>query len=312
MLPFPFLGSPSASIVLLNLNPGIAPDDGQRQGADEFLVAHAKNLQHIDQPYPFFLLDPAHRSHPGYSYWTKHLKQLIDHVGAEALSRELLVLEWIPYASRRKPSRALRLASQGYTLELARAAIRRGAVVIGLRSLDAWLQGLPELAEYPRFYRLKARSQRNWVTKGNLEVASAFDDVLANLSGGREAQSLIDAKSLARPGNVQAPRTTQARTDPGPVGVDVVFVELQARIRTLGDDVSEARPRGGERSLAFNRAGCLNFVCITKQGRSVKVETLDQSLNFGVTIHVGSRDLSVDEAAPVLRQGYDLGALRRR
>lgn len=44
----------------------------------------------------------------------------------------------------------------------------------------------------------------------------------------------------------------------------------------------------------------------------MKVETLDQALDFGVTIHVGSQDLSVDEATPILRQGYEHGALRRR
>jgi hypothetical protein len=60
--------------------------------------------------------------------------------------------------------------------------------------------------------------------------------------------------------------------------------------------------------MAFNRAGCLNFVCITQQGRSVKVETLD----FRVTIHVGSRDLSVSQAAPLIRQGYEHGLRRHR
>src|SRR5215831_7633288 len=58
LLPEPFLGSPEAPVVLLNLNPGFSPED-QQHHEDPFFAARCRdNLLHRPVDYPFYLLDP--------------------------------------------------------------------------------------------------------------------------------------------------------------------------------------------------------------------------------------------------------------
>ncbi len=309
LFPFPLLGNPNASVVMLNLNPGIDPQDRSEQERPAFRAAYRNNLRHADQPYPFFLLDPAHGSHPGHRYWSLHLRQLIEHAGIEALSRELLVLEWVPYASQHGTAGSLELASQEYTTELLRAALSRGAAILGLRSLDQWLYRMPELARYPRFHRLKPRSRRNWVTRRNLETERGFEDLVRSLPARQPVQAPHQpARGTQRP-NPQPHRTMQGNLQAA--DVDAVFAELQEAVLSLGADIDPPRPRGQGTSFAFNRRGCLNFACITKQKGSVLLEAIDETLKFAVAIHVGGQNLSLSEALPTLQRAYDHGGSRR-
>src|ERR1700688_5017120 len=60
ILPEPFLGLPTADIVLLSLNPGYSPEEERFHHLDDYFrrVALA-NLAHAEQTYPFYFLEPG-------------------------------------------------------------------------------------------------------------------------------------------------------------------------------------------------------------------------------------------------------------
>lgn len=144
--PFPFMGNPEAPIVLLNLNPGYKANDVLWQDNDALKHAYRANLRHDEAEYPFTLLDPQFRGHPGNDWWRAKLRELIDAFGPKTVAQNVLVLEWFPYPSI-KYGRPPRLFSQNYTFELARRAARRGATLIVIRARSPWEDSVDELRD---------------------------------------------------------------------------------------------------------------------------------------------------------------------
>lgn len=72
ILPEPYVGNPfTASVVLLNLNPGFEESDRKRHRDPEFRQAALANLHHRKIKYPFYLLDPQFQGSGGARYWKK-------------------------------------------------------------------------------------------------------------------------------------------------------------------------------------------------------------------------------------------------
>jgi hypothetical protein len=152
--PFPFMGSVDAPVVLLNLNPGYKPADVEWQTNQYLQGAYLANLRQEPSDFPFLLLNPRFRGHPGHAWWSSKLRELIDAVGVRELAQSLLVLEWLPYASisfRRPP----RLPSQEYSFELARRAVKRDAIFVVIRARSEWEAAVPEL-ESARVFGLRS------------------------------------------------------------------------------------------------------------------------------------------------------------
>jgi len=145
IVPEPYLGDPSAPVVLLNLNPGYVDEDLDVHIEPPFKAAARANLLHDGGEWPLYLLNPAFPS-PGRNWWLRKLSALIAAVGnAKTVASRVFVAELHGYHSRRFHGR-LRVPSQRYTFDLVRASIARGAILVMMRGRRVWMETLPELA----------------------------------------------------------------------------------------------------------------------------------------------------------------------
>jgi hypothetical protein len=149
LLPEPFLGSPSAPVVVLGLNPGFKEADLTQHTDPSFISRSRCNLMHGPSDYPFYLLDPGITRT---KWWDRKLDSLIKLVGREIVARGVLCVEYFPYHSRRFQHRRVQVPSQKYGFELVRQALLRQAVIIVLRGRRLWLTAVPELQSYRTLY----------------------------------------------------------------------------------------------------------------------------------------------------------------
>jgi hypothetical protein len=156
LLPEPFLGNPDAPIVLLNGNPGFDETDRHFHQRDRvFMEKSRANLIHDnDATYPFYLLDPAVSRAGGYQWWLEKLKQPINQFGQSSVARSFFCVEYFPYHSGKAPT-GLTVKSQTYGFSLVKHAVERKALVILMRSERLWLDAVPELHGYERYYKLQ-------------------------------------------------------------------------------------------------------------------------------------------------------------
>jgi hypothetical protein len=155
VLPEPFIGAPTAPIVLLNLNPGYGdsdPDDHERAG---FQVLLRNNYNHSSSDFPFYSLDPGFEN-GGRTWWEKKLKPLLEIFERKKIARSIQCIEYFPYHSQRFNHSSLNLPSQNYGFGLIRSAISRGAVVVIMRAKALWTQKIPELQRYSRTFTLNS------------------------------------------------------------------------------------------------------------------------------------------------------------
>ena len=179
VLPEPFIGTETAPVVLLNLNPGFAAPDPADHERQDFQSLLRNNYRHSCSEFPFYSLDP-HFENGGRKWWEEKLKPLIDVCGQKAVSRSLLCIEFFPYHSRRFGNRSFRVPSQQYGFHLARLAIDRGAVVIVMRGRSLWTKEIPELKTYSPMCALN-NPQNVVVSRRNCKL---FDLVVSSICRG--------------------------------------------------------------------------------------------------------------------------------
>jgi len=76
-IPEPFIGNPaSATVILLNLNPGDSPHDPKAHADPDFRAAIIGNLRHEPQEYAFYSLNPKFEWTPCGQWWTRNLHGL--------------------------------------------------------------------------------------------------------------------------------------------------------------------------------------------------------------------------------------------
>lgn len=163
LLPVPYLGSPDAPVVLLNLNPGYHPDDEIRQITPRFVRASRECLTHDARKFPFgfYFLDPRIEGSnedmgPGTRWWCRRIfRQALEDFGNETVARTFFCVEYLPYRSHKFRHLGVVLESQQYSFELVRAAMRRRALIVIMRSGALWYNAIPELARYARVFSLK-------------------------------------------------------------------------------------------------------------------------------------------------------------
>lgn len=166
LLPEPYLGNPQAKVLLLNLNPGYDPNDIDfHQGHPSFIEANRANLNHEQQDYPLYMLDPRFDQYPGSAWWRGKLRPLIHRYGAKKVANDLCVVEYFPYHSKRFGFNTF-VASQTYSLFLVEEAMKRGALIIQMRSKRIWQKSVPLLAHYREYYVL-TNPQNPAISEGN-------------------------------------------------------------------------------------------------------------------------------------------------
>jgi hypothetical protein len=155
ILPEPYTGNPKARILLLNLNPGFYERNEKfLLGDAHFFEASRANLTHTKQDYPFYLLDPRNAASPGYYWWSRKLKSLIDRYGLKKVANEVCVIEYFPYHSVKFGCNIF-VPSQSYNLYLVKEGLKRNALIIQMRSRRVWQSAIPGLGSYLNYYELK-------------------------------------------------------------------------------------------------------------------------------------------------------------
>jgi hypothetical protein len=191
LLPEPYLGDPGARVVLLSRNPGFHPNDVPAHGRADFAAACRGNLAHQPSAHPFYLLDPAFQATPGGQYWRQKLRYVAERVrralGAkeleaawQAVAQGVLCVEYHGYHSPLYRSLGATLPTQRYGFALVAAAVRRGAVILALRSVRDWMEAVPELRGYARLFRTRS-PQNVTVTPRNCPEgwSSVIEGILA-------------------------------------------------------------------------------------------------------------------------------------
>jgi hypothetical protein len=158
LLPEPFIGSPNACVVLLNLNPVFSENDIYAHGHPLFIASCRANLEHAPSQYPFYLLDPNVHS-PGGDWWAKRLGHVIRATSQTKVASNVACIEYLGYHSRRFSHQQVRVPSMEYGFELVRQAISRDALILIMRSEKLWKAAVPELADHRRLFSL--RNPRN-------------------------------------------------------------------------------------------------------------------------------------------------------
>lgn len=166
LYPEPFLGKPNVNVILLNLNPGFSDDDAEfHQRNDYFIEQARKNLTH-QSDYGFYLLDPRINKSPGYNWWSKRLRTLIEACGQKNVAQNIFCIEFFPYHSTNF-KKIETLESQKYSFQLINKAIKRNAIVILMRGRRPWIKSVPHLETYGRCFLLK-NPRCAYITEQNL------------------------------------------------------------------------------------------------------------------------------------------------
>ncbi|WP_223651231.1 hypothetical protein [Hymenobacter psoromatis] len=158
--PLPFQGRADAPIVLLGLNPGYSEaNDEIWHKTPEFLEINQRNYRHDSTAeYPLFFLDPNIEGgslNGGQNWWHRRLKPLRKAgYDDKLLARAFLSVQYVPYRSKSYKHNRKALESQKYGFDLVRQAVKRGALIIGLRSAKLWKEAVKELEGYERFCQL--------------------------------------------------------------------------------------------------------------------------------------------------------------
>lgn len=176
LLPEPYLGKPDAPVVLLNLNPGFDECDRIAHGSHVFIKRSRQNLLHNHPAeYPFYLLDPCLSFAPGFCWWRKILKHLIDaedwpiEQRLQRVADRIFCVEYFPYHSKKwgDPTKDVIWPSQKYSFSLVEKAIDGKKLILILHGYRQWHAAAKRLESYDNCYIVK--SARNaTVTTANL------------------------------------------------------------------------------------------------------------------------------------------------
>lgn len=164
LMPEPFFGHRHAPVVLLLLNPGLGTCDLRHHRNGEFRSSLRKSILAEHGTEHFHLADMSRG--PGYKWWQRACRQLINELGVESVANGLQSIEFSPYHSKVFGHAHLRLPSQVFNFRLVQEAMKRGAFVVCMRGLRQWCGAIPELGVYehlitPANPRASALSPRN-------------------------------------------------------------------------------------------------------------------------------------------------------
>lgn len=174
-LPEPFLGNPTAPIVLLNLNPGFAEDDYLYIEDPVARELQLGNLRHLSAAYPFYHLDPRMARFGGAKWWTRRFRDLIELVGVGVVANQIFCVELFPYSSVEYRGMRRVLGSQRYGFHLVNQAIDRRALIVLMRSRREWCEAVPRLAYYDRLHQCSG--PRNPYIN-SVQLSKAFPEIV--------------------------------------------------------------------------------------------------------------------------------------
>jgi len=152
LLPGPFEGNLNAPVVVLLQNPGFSEEDERFHNQEPYRTTIRQTLAGKAQHH--FHASGGYDS-PGHKWWARVTKALRTQAGNEAVARNLLAIEFMPYHSRNWAHSSLRLPSQQFGFSLVAAAMSRHALIVCVRGYDHWIGAVPNLYAYDALLKVK-------------------------------------------------------------------------------------------------------------------------------------------------------------
>lgn len=156
--PEPYIGNLKAKIVLLALNPGLSEDDYKTYADTNFKELHRRNIDQVEEEYPFYYLNPQLKS-PGSKWWHMKLKLLIQQFGVNKVANSVYCLQYMPYHSVQFKKHKRVFPTQKFTGEVLKNHIDKNLPIVIMRSKKHWIELVPELEDYTNTFIL--RNPRN-------------------------------------------------------------------------------------------------------------------------------------------------------
>ena len=184
IMPAPFMGDVHNSpIVLLTLNPGWDEKELEKDFYNLYSSYWESMMKHeFILPYlPLFCLEDKYAAIS--PYWVSKLQPLISRTSKEAVAKNISVIQFFPYQSKKYKPLYKRLLvdyldSQKYNFELVKQAIDRNAIIVILRSKNLWLGAVTGLKDYKHLHI--ANSPLNPILSRN-NIPGAFDEIVGRL-----------------------------------------------------------------------------------------------------------------------------------
>ena len=149
--PLPYLGNPSAPVLVLLANPG-AGGSGEEKNipfTGKKLELHQRNLMHQQQIDDYILKfnspDDNFLESP---YFKAHTKQLIEATSVKSVATKIFFVNFHGYQSKSWYPIPFTFYTQVYTFELVKKAVFNGALIIMSRNKIGWFTAVPELTRY--------------------------------------------------------------------------------------------------------------------------------------------------------------------
>lgn len=185
ILPEPYIGSLTATYILLLLNPGYSKFDDERFYSDKSAFnLWRKNLYQIIVDNPFYLLnDELIHLNGGPNWWRKTFNKLNrDGIEYSQISKNFLSLEFFPYHSKSFNYFPITLLSQEFIFEFLKQRInnpKKNQKIILMRGKKYWETAVPELVGYTNYIKSKV-ARRSYITPKMIGVKK-YNQILNEL-----------------------------------------------------------------------------------------------------------------------------------
>ena len=163
LIPEPFIGNVFATVVALNANPGYDEFDINIHNDPKIKKIMLDNLSHNYSG--FYYLSKEFDNSGGANWWRKKLRRLIKDTSIDSVSKNLMVIESMPYHS--KKFKFINLLSQQYSCQLVKMALDREAIVIIMRSKNVWFDLIHGLNTYKNLIIMN-NPQQTYFSPGNM------------------------------------------------------------------------------------------------------------------------------------------------
>lgn len=164
-LPEPFIGNVEAPIYILSLNPGYSTQE--RSFFSNNIRIIRNNLCHYNKKNHFYYLDNTLSCSPGYCWWTRTLRHLIEEFDIKFISENIFCVEYFPYKSMRFSNNFPALESQNYNFHLVQEAIKNNKLIVILRSNKRWFNSVGDLNNNTTPILLNSRNPI--ISSGNIQ-----------------------------------------------------------------------------------------------------------------------------------------------
>lgn len=157
--PEPFVGSLSAPIYLLALNPGLHSEDSSFHSRAECLEVMRRAAMQSPEIDSLYYFDQIFEGSPGAEWWSNKTRHLASIYGVKSIAKSLCCVQLYPYHSIKFSKVPGTTSTVLYTASVVQSAIHSGKAIIVMRSWKRWVSLVPQLSCYKRVARL--RNPRN-------------------------------------------------------------------------------------------------------------------------------------------------------